>query len=273
MEVLQYHRIRIGIREAELALSDEDRLDAFCLAIKVKLMFRASDLRFNSLNQLSKKLKTDKKMLKKYLSGAVSFGYLTEKKDEYGKTYYIANKIHDNSRYSYKVRIDEFTRINLCSLKNLVRNIVLCNHISKIEEVGNTHERATNPNTLTDMRSSKRCEGRMLSKPFNPNFMRLSYCRIMQVLHCTYYQAWNVTSKLVKKGVLRKKINVTEIGVDPNACGYSQAFRDASNTLIVISAKSKKARAVMSNSYRYLKDDIKKSNGRNDKKKLKMEEK
>lgn len=260
MEGIEYHRIRIGVREAEIALSDEGRLDAFCLAIKVKLMFRASDLRFNSLNQLSKKLKTDKKMLKKYLSDAVSFGYLTKKKNEYGKTYYLANKIHDNKHYSYKIRIDEFTRINLCSLKNLVRNIALCNHISKIEEVGNTHERATNPNTLNDMRSSKRRESRMLSKPFNPNFMRLSYLRIMQVLHCTRYQAWNVTSKLVKKEVLCKKVNVTELGVKPEACGYTQVYRDAYNTLIVISARSKIARAIVSNSYKYLNTDISKSN-------------
>lgn len=268
MGAIEYHRIRIGVREAEIALSDEDRLNAFCLAIKVKLMFRASDLRFNSLNQLSKKLKTDKKMLKKYLSDAVSFGYLTKKKDEYGKTYYLANKIHDNKHYSYKIRIDEFTRINLCSLKNLVRNVALCNHISKIEDVDNTLRRATYPVTISDMKSCKRRAKRMLSKPFNSNYMRLSYSRIMQVLYCTYYQAWNVTSKLVKKGVLTKKINVTEIGVKPEACGYTQVFHDASNTLIVISARSKKARAIVSNSYKYVMNSIDlANNGRHKKKK------
>lgn len=273
MGKLEYHRIRIGVHEAIMAVSDVDRLNAFCLAVKVKLMFRASDLRFDSINQLSKKLKTDKKVLKKYLSDAVSFGYLIKKKDEKGKTYYLASKIHDNKHYSYKVRIDEFVRINLCSLKNLVRNIALCNHISKIEEVGNTHKRATNPATLSDMRNSKRRESRMLSKPFNPNFMRLSYSRIMQVLHCTRYQAWNVTSKLVKKDVLRKKVNVTEIGVKPEACGYTQVYRDATNTLIVISARSKKARAIVSNSYKYQKNDISKSNNGSNKTKSKVEEK
>lgn len=260
MEEVHYHRIRIGVREAEMAIFDTDRLNAFCLALRVKLMYRASDLRFNSLNQLSKKLRTDKEKLQKYISDAVSFGYLTKKEDEYGKTYYVAKKIHTNSEYSYKVRIDEFQRVNLCSLKNLVRNVALCNHVSKIEEVANTHCRATNPSSLSDMRRSKRRESRMLAKPFNPNYMRLSYSRIMQVLHCSRYQAWNVTSKLVRKGVLRKKVNVTEMGVKPEACDYTRSYRDAYNTLIVISARSKKARAVMSNSYMYVKNDIHKSN-------------
>lgn len=243
------------------AISDEDRLDAFCLAIKVKLLFRSSDLRFRSLNQLSIKLKTDKKKLKKYLADAVRYGYLIKRQDEKGRTYYLAQKIHDGSSFSYKLRADEFVRINLCSLKNLVRNIALCNHVRKMEEVDNTHKRAINPNSLTDMRRSRKRESRMLSKPFRPNYMRLSYARIMQVLHCSYYQAWNVTSKLVKKSILRKKVNISEIGAEPKACGYTQVFHDINNTLIVISARSKKARAIMANSYKYIGNDFAKSKG------------
>ena len=50
------HNIRLGIEQAKIALSDKDRLVAFCFALKIKFLFRASDLHYNSKNQAAKAL-------------------------------------------------------------------------------------------------------------------------------------------------------------------------------------------------------------------------
>lgn len=68
-------RIRIGIQEAKFALSDKNRLDAFCLLLKIKLLFRSSDLNLVSYNHCAKLLHIDNNKLKRLLEYGCKIGY------------------------------------------------------------------------------------------------------------------------------------------------------------------------------------------------------
>lgn len=69
------HNIRLGIEQAKIALSDKDRLVAFCFTLKIKFLFRASDLHYNSKNQAAKALGFNKPTFTQYLNLAIKFGY------------------------------------------------------------------------------------------------------------------------------------------------------------------------------------------------------
>ena len=134
------HNIRIGIEQAKIALSDKDRLVAFCFALKIKFLFRASDLHYNSKNQAAKALGFNKPTFTQYLNLAIKFGYCRIDTNKFGVKKIIANKIHSSEYYSYKTRRGEIKHLSLPVLKNLVRKAVICNKINTIEEVINTRK-------------------------------------------------------------------------------------------------------------------------------------
>ena len=140
--------IRIGIKQAQIALSDENRLVAFCFAIKIKFLFRSSDLHFGTTNQAANALGFNKKDFKRYLDSAIEFGYCRIDTNKFGVRRIIANKIHESYNYSYKTRSGEISKLSLPNLKGLVRKVVVSNKINIIEEVINTHGRAVDGHSI-----------------------------------------------------------------------------------------------------------------------------
>lgn len=261
------HNIRIGIEQAKIALSDKDRLVAFCFALKIKFLFRASDLHYGSKNQAAKALGFNKPTFTQYLDLAIKLGYCRIETNKFGVKKIIANKIH-NKDYSYKTRRGELKNLSLPSLKNLVREAVICNKINIIEEVINTHSRAVNGHTISSVRNARKTEARMLKKPFDEKYTgSYSNIRMTQDINGTLYQARKAITSLVKSGKVRKITQCTEANVDACVCTNNQSFRAADGTLIIISAKYRKGLLRCANKYKILENQISKAkSGTNQKK-------
>lgn len=261
------HNIRIGIEQAKIALSDKDRLVAFCFALKIKFLFRASDLHYGSKNQAAKTLGFNKPTFTQYLDLAIKFGYCRIETNKFGVKKIIANKIH-NKDYSYKTRRGELKNLSLPSLKNLVREAVICNKINIIEEVINTHSRAVNGHTISSVRNARKTEARMLKKPFDEKYTgSYSNIRMTQDINGTLYQARKAITSLVKSGKVRKITQCTEANVDACVCTNNQCFRAADGTLVIISAKYRKGLLRCANKYKILENQISKAkSGTNQKK-------
>ena len=214
-------RIRIGIQEAKFALSDKNRLDAFCLLLKIKLLFRSSDLNLVSYNHCAKLLHIDNNKLKRLLEYGCKIGYFRfEEKN--GKKRFIARSIHSNYGYSYKLRKDDLTKMTFPALKNLLRRIVMENQVRMQEDVINTHNKGTNGRNAKTIRKALKRESRMLRKKFSDN-KGLSYDRIKDVIYGTMYQAFKVTNQLVNKGIINKRTRIKEVRCDAKVCTVNGA--------------------------------------------------
>lgn len=251
--------IRIGIEQAKVALSDENRLAGFCFAMKIKFLFRASDLHFGSTNRAAKVMGFNKRDFKRYLDLAIKFGYCRVEANKFGTKRIVANKLHDNSQYSYKTRQGEITKLSLPQLKGLLRDVVVSNKIKVIEEVINTHCRAVDGNTIKSVRSARKTESRMLKKPFDEKYTGYSYHRMMQDTNSTRWQVGRTVKRLVKSGCVRKMLQCTEIGVDACVCTNNWHYYDASGNLIIISAKYRKGQLRCSNKYKVVCSQVSKS--------------
>ena len=263
------HNIRLGIEQAKIALSDKDRLVAFCFALKIKFLFRASDLHYNSKNQAAKALVFNKPTFTQYLNLAIKFGYCRIDTNKFGVKKIIANKIHSSEYYSYKTRRGEISKLSLPNLKGLVRKVVVSNKINIIEEVINTHGRAVNGHSIKSVRNARKMEARMLKKPFDEKYTgSYSNAKIAQDINGTLYQARKAVNSLVKSGAVQKIIQCTEANVDACLCTNNQSFRTSDGTLIVISAKYRKGQLRCANKYKTLKSQISKAKSGSNQKKI-----
>ena len=253
------HQIRIGIKQATIALGDKDRLVGFCFALKIKFLFRASDLHFGSTNQAAKAMGYNKKDFKQYLDLSVKFGYCRIETNKFGVKRIIANKLHDSFQYSYKTRRCELAKLTLPQLRSLLCDVVVSNKINVIEDVSNTHCRAVNGNTIKSVRSAKKTEARMLERPFNEKYTSYSYTSMMKDTCSTRYQVGKTIKKLVKSGAVKKIVQCTEVGVDACACTNNWHYYDAFGNLIIISAKYRKGQLRCANKYKVLKSQVSKS--------------
>lgn len=253
------HQIRIGIKQAKIALGDKNRLVGFCFALKIKFLFRASDLHFRSTNQAAKVMGYNKKDFKQYLDLSVKFGYCRIETNKFGVKRIIANKLHDSFQYSYKTRRCEIAKLTLPQLRSLLCDVVVSNKINVIENVSNTHCRAVNGNTIKSVRSAKKTEARMLERPFNEKYTSYSYARMMKDTCSTRYQVGKTIKKLVKSGAVKKIVQCTEVGIDACACTNNWHYYDAFGNLIIISAKYRKGQLRCANKYKVLKSQVSKS--------------
>lgn len=253
------HQIRIGIKQAKIALGDKNRLVGFCFALKIKFLFRASDLHFRSTNQAAKVMGYNKKDFKQYLDLSVKFGYCRIETNKFGVKKIIANRLYDSFKYSYKTRRCEITKLTLPQLRSLLCDVVVSNKINVIENVSNTHCRAVNGNTIKSVRSAKKTEARMLERPFNEKYTSYSYARMMKDTCSTRYQVGKTIKKLVKSGAVKKIVQCTEVGIDACACTNNWHYYDAFGNLIIISAKYRKGQLRCANKYKVLKSQVSKS--------------
>lgn len=253
------HQIRIGIKQAKIALGDKNRLVGFCFALKIKFLFRASDLHFRSTNQAAKVMGYNKKDFKQYLDLSVKFGYCRIETNKFGVKRIIANRLYDSFQYSYKTRRCEITKLTLPQLRSLLCDVVVSNKINVIEDVSNTHCRAVNGNTIKSVRSAKKTEARMLERPFNEKYTSYPYTSMMKDTCSTRYQVGKTIKKLVKSGAVKKIVQCTEVGIDACACTNNWHYYDAFGNLIIISAKYRKGQLRCANKYKVLKSQVSKS--------------
>lgn len=253
------HQIRIGIKQAKIALGDKNRLVGFCFALKIKFLFRASDLHFRSTNQAAKVMGYNKKDFKQYLDLSVKFGYCRIETNKFGVKRIIANKLHDSFQYSYKTRRCEIAKLTLPQLRSLLCDVVVSNKINVIENVSNTHCRAVNGTTIKSVRSAKKTKARMLERPFNEKYTSYSYTSMMKDTCSTRYQVGKTIKKLVKSGAVKKIVQCTEVGIDACACTNNWHYYDAFGNLIIISAKYRKGQLRCANKYKVLKSQVSKS--------------
>lgn len=252
--------IWIDVKEAKAVLSEKSRLDAFCLALKIKFMFRSSSLIFTTYTETAKNLGMGKTKLKKLLECAIAYGYI--RKDEYsgGKVRYVATKMHCDKEYAYKVEENSLPGLSFPNLKNLLRKIVLENHISTIESVSDTHCRVTNPSTADDLRRAKKRESRMLRRDFNEKYVRLSYYRIAKLLNVSRRKACQIVKEMRYSGDICRILHCTEINCDPKACRCSFSYVDGKGSVIVISQATRTGKMVCANSYKCEKRHVGHSN-------------
>lgn len=242
-------RLRIGVKEAEWALGDKNRLDAFCLLLKIKLLFRSSDLKLLSYNKCGELLHIDRTKLKRLLEYGCKIGYFKQLTNEKGDVRYVARKIHSNKEYSYKLRQDDLDKRSFPALKSLVRRVVMENHIRKQEDTFNTHDRGTLGSTTKQIRNARKRERRMLKREFCEQYNGLSYDRISKVIKGTIYQALKTTGELVRRGIISKNNRKENVKVAPEVCTNSFSYIDCSNNRIVIDARCRTAFIVQSNTY------------------------
>ncbi len=251
--IYDMRQIRIGIEEARFALGDKNRLDVFCLLLKIKLLFRSSDLNLKSYNHCAKLLHIDNNKLKRLLEYGCKIGYFNLETIK-GNKRYIARKIHSNKGYSYKLRKDDLRKMTFPAIKNLLRRIVLENQVRMQEDVINTHNKGTQGRNVKEIRKAVKRESRMLRKEFCKD-AGLSYDNIRKVIKGTMYQAFKVTNQLVERGVISKRTRITKVHCDAAVCTNNQSFIDASGSQIVIIAKNREAICVQSNIYRMKTDN------------------
>lgn len=253
LHIIIMRRIRIGIKEAKFALGDKNRLDAFCLLLKIKLMFRSSDLKLTSYNHCAKLLHIDNNKLKRLLEYGCKIGYFRIEIID-GCKRYIANPIHSNKGYSYKLRKGDLTKLTFPALKNLLRRIVMENQVRMQEDVINTHDKGTNGSNTKVIRKALKRERRMLRKEFCED-AGLSYDSIKDVICGTMYQACKITKELVSKGIITKHKRIEQVKCDAKVCTNNFVITDIEGSIIVISGKNRQAFCVKSNVYNLHKDN------------------
>lgn len=248
-------QLRIGIKEAEWALGDKNRLDAFCLLLKIKLLFRSSDLKLLSYNKCGALLHIDRTKLKNLLEYGSNIGYFDIVTNKKGERRYVARKIHSNKEYSYKLRRDDLTKITFPALKSLVRRIVMENHIRKQENTFNTHDKGTLGVSVKQIRKARKRESRMLKREFCEQYDGLSYDRIKKVIKSTMYQALKTTRELTRRGIIRKHNRIEKVDIAPEACTNTFSYQDYNDRHIVVDARYRTAFMVQSNTYSLAKDN------------------
>ena len=244
-----YNLIRISIIEAQKALSDKKRLDAFCFAIKIKLMFRSSDLIYTSLNKAAETMHLKKDKFKRLAADAIKFGYVREECNENGLVRYIARKLHSNNEYSYKLREDDLKNLFMPQLKFLVKRIVVENKVAVITDVFNTHKKAEDGQTVDEIRSARKRIVRMLKTDFNEDRLGCSYATIMDLTNGTKYQAAKITGNLAKRKIVKKIIRTIPLNKNPKDITRTQSYRCADGSLVIESARTRRVFVKKSNVY------------------------
>lgn len=252
--LLNMRQIRIGIKEAEQALSDKNRLDTFCMLLKIKLMFRSSDLNLTSYNKCSAIMHISNTKLKRLLESGCKLGYFRKEQSKAGKIRFIAQKIHSDKEYSYRTRKDDLSKLTFPELKNLVRRIVIENQIRKQEDVFNTHNKGTDGTSMKSIRCARKRESRMLKKSFCTDYRGLSYDRAKKVINSSLYMSMKVLTNLVQRGIVSKKHRISFIEAEPSTCNKNWSFRDEKG-IVVMSGRNRKLFAVQSNVYSVAKDN------------------
>lgn len=241
--------LHIDVEIAKAALLDKRQLDALCLNLKIKFMFRSSALVFTTYKETSEKLGMGKDKLKKVLDDAMTYGYIRKNVLPNGELRYTATKIRKDKQYSYKVNVEELRNLTFPQLKNLLRKVVLENHIAKLQDTSDTHARGTNPTSVNDIRRMRKRESRMLRKPYNENYIGLSYYRIAELLGVSRRKACQIVREMCLRGDINKVLRCTEFGCDPKACTYTHSYTDGKGGIIVISARYRLGCLVCSNTY------------------------
>lgn len=244
-----YNLIRISIIEAQKALSDKKRLDAFCFAIKIKLMFRSSDLIYTSLNKAAETMHLKKDKFKRLVADAIKFGYVRKDCNKNGVVRYIARRLYSNSEYSYLLRKDDLTNLFMPQIKFFVKRIVVENKIAVITDVFNTHNKAEDGKTVDEIRSARKREGRMLKTDFNEDRLGCSYATIMTLTKGTRYQAVKITGNLTKRKIVKKIVRTITLSKNPKDITRTQSYRCADGSLVIESARTRRAFIKKSNVY------------------------
>lgn len=247
--LMGYNLIKISVKEAQKALSDKKRLDAFCFAVKIKLMFRSSDLIYTSLNNAAKAMHMTKDKFKRLVADAIEYGYVREERNENGVVRYIARKLYTNRDYSYKLREGDLKDLFMPQLKFLVKRIVVENKINIITEVFNTHQNAEDGKTIKEIRSARKKEVRMLKTDFREDYLGCSYATIMDLTKGTKYQAAKITNYLTERKIVKRIIRLVTIDKNPKDIARSQAYNCADGSLIIESGHTRKAYIKKSNVY------------------------
>lgn len=252
-------RIKIAIREAEDALTDKKKLDAFCFALKIKMKFRSSDLHYDSLTKAAELMGLNKIKFKEYFEAALSYGYIYKTVSTKGTIRYVARKMHTPKDYIYKVREDDLKNLSMTEMRTLVRRIVIENRLVVIEDTSNTHEKACSGDNKKEIISCRKREKRMLNKEFNKDYTGCSIENIKKIANCTTYEARKIINNLVSRNIVKKIARVTTIIATLAVCSYTHVERTYDNSLVIFSAKSKNAFVRQSNTFNVLNSAISKA--------------
>ncbi len=254
----------ISVQEAQRAISDKSRLDAFCFALKIKIVFRSSGILFQSLNSASAKMHIDKRKFKYLLESALLYGYVRKEVSPKGAVWYIARRLHAGKGEKdlvYRVRKDDLENLTFPQLRFLVRRIVVENFIDTIEETVDTHVKATQGDTVSTVRRSRKRESRMLRSDFDWRRIGCSYAKMAKLANGSLYMARKVVRNLVGRKIVKVQHRWAVIEqANPEALGNSLSFRDVDGDLTIVSGNTRTAFTVLSNHYKVLERGVERRN-------------
>lgn len=257
-------KLRVGVDVLQFVAGHQDRIDALAFALFIK------ETRINSLitNATQSKLKNVFGMgsdtIRRVIENGVRWGFLRwEKKN------LIANKLHDNKRFSYILKRYLFieqaqnskrSRLTLCCLRSIVEEALFVNHVKKLDDCADTHVRATSGKTTAAIRCAKKRESRMLQREsFNDSYIGISNNRIQQLIDRKHNRAVNIVKQAIRHGLVSKRVREIPFHKKGETYGpVMRAMMKGTNVIVWVQARS--ARIRLSNEYHYKGQILEKSN-------------
>lgn len=189
--------LNISIVKLNQALSDKKMLDAFALAICVKLKYSSSVIHKTDVRTLKLTFGVGTQKASEAFKNAVSFGYISEYENMF-----VANKVaaeyYGNTKLVFDCAI---------TLKNVIRELKklsILNHISVNDKVYSLKSTASNPSNLKEFKSAKAKISKWGINKFDTDG-GLSYNAIAKVARTSQRTAITLIKELVSEAKIKKQ--------------------------------------------------------------------
>jgi len=195
--------LNISIIKLNQALSDKDTLDAFALAIAIKLKYSSSVIHKADIRNLKLKFGIGTEKASKAFKNALRLGYISEYENMF-----VANKVaakyYGNTKLVFDCAI---------TLKNVIRELKklsILNHISVNNKVYSLKSTASNPSNLKEFKDAKAKISKWGINKFNTDG-GLSYAAIAKVAKTSQRTAITLIKELVSEAKIKKQTFKLEV--------------------------------------------------------------
>lgn len=262
---LLMRKLRIDALEAVKYVADADALEALAFAILVKQTFVSSSINDISFRHIKKTLHVGTNTARRCIANGIKLGFL--RRGNNGRRL-IANKLHEKgwSATVSRAMFGKATRtskqtgrriLTISRLKDIIREVVLLNHIRKQNDCTDTHNiRQGKAKSSRDIRRARRRESRMLKTEFREQYIGLSNLRIMKILGAKRGKALSVIKTLIDEKLITRRLRWSTLtGIDNSVSTFAPSVTyDSCGHLQLIWAARNCVRTICSNTYRIRKD-------------------
>lgn len=259
-------KLRIDINTAAYAIKDKDILEAYAFAILIKQTFRSSSLNNTTFRHIKEYLHVGTNVARRCISNGLKYGFLRRenngkrivavKNSRSGWTAVVSKNMFQNAAlYSKRTKSRILT---IARVKDIIREVVLMNHIRKQNDCEDTHKRTFSGQSR---KSALRRERRMLNKPFSSKHTGISNARIQTILCSKRHKALSVVKKLVCEKLISKNQRWSKLtSLTPDVASYIPSLsKDAEGHVQLVWHKTYMVRQICSNTYRIERDIFKRA--------------